>query len=241
MFSWISGKKNITATSLLEEMTDIHTHILPGVDDGVRTQDESISSLQTLQRLGVRRVYLTPHVMADMASNNKNALVTHYENLCKVMPSDIEIRLAAEYMLDEGFETQRENGLLTMKDNHVLVETSYMSPPPQLLSMLYETMLDGYIPIIAHPERYLYMSEDNYYELKEKGCKFQLNLFSLSGYYGVPVQKNCHYLFKQDLYDFVGSDFHSPEKYQRGLQNLNLTSSHQKKLIVLLENNQYLW
>lgn len=241
MFSWFGGKKLITATSLLEDMTDIHTHILPGVDDGVQTQEESVSSLQMLQNLGVKRIYLTPHVMADMTANSKESLQAQYEALSKVVPAGIETRLAAEYMLDEGFGSQRASGLLTMKDKHVLVETSYMSPPPQLLTMLYETMLDGYIPVIAHPERYMYMSEDNYYELKEKGCKFQLNLFSLSGYYGVPVQKKCLFLFKQNLYDYAGSDFHSPEKYKRGLQHVTLSSSLQDKLFVLLENNHTLW
>lgn len=241
IFSWIGGKKNITSTSLLENMTDIHTHFLPGVDDGVRTVEESIASLQELQRMGLRQAYLTPHVMSDMESNNRESLLARFQEFKDLVPYGIEVRLAAEYMLDEAFERQRKNGLLTMKDNHVLVETSYLSPPPGLPEILHETTSDGYQPIIAHPERYMYMTKNDYHALKDIGYKFQMNLFSLSGYYGIPAQKKCRYLLKLNFYDFIGSDFHSMEKFNRGLSQLNLTPSQQKKFSVLLENNHLLW
>lgn len=241
MISWIKGKKNIVSLSLLEGMTDIHTHILPGVDDGVRTEEEAIASLQRLSRLGVTQIYLTPHIMSELPLNDKETLSAHYRKLKAVAPAGAEIRLAAEYMLDECFDKHLKDGLLTMNNKHVLVETSYMSPPPGFLDILYEIRINGYQPIIAHPERYTYMMEKDYFELKEAGYKFQLNLFSISGYYGVPVKKKCLFLLKENGYDFVGSDMHSPERYTYGLSRMNLTSSQQKQFQTLLENNRELW
>ena len=225
----------------MEGMTDIHTHLLPGVDDGVETLEESLRTLAFLQDLGVERIFLTPHVMADLQANTPEALHTRYLELLRDSPSGLELRLAAEYMLDAGFISLMEKDLLAMPNKHVLVETSYLSPPPHFMKLLYDLSLAGYIPIIAHPERYLYMRESNdYRKLKDKGYKLQLNLFSLAGVYGIQAEHNAVSLLKQGLYDHVGSDIHQLEAYRESFESLSPAGSQFKELVRLVANNKAL-
>jgi len=241
MFSLFRKKKNIAQTPLLEGMTDIHSHLLPGVDDGVQTTEEALRALEGLRDMGIINIYLTPHVMMDQTQNNREYLLSRFHELKKVCPRDIEIKLAAEYMLDPAIEQHIEDGLLTMKDNHVLVETSYLSPPTGFMDILYELSVEGYIPVLAHPERYRYMSVKDYAYLKEKGYKFQMNLFSLAGLYGLEAMKNSNYLLQQDLYDYAGSDIHSLHRYRKGIEHLDLTFSQQKQIKRIISNNSQLW
>ncbi|MDR1555787.1 MAG: hypothetical protein LBS88_01980 [Tannerellaceae bacterium] len=233
-------KKKSRAHRLLEGMTDLHTHLLPGVDDGVETWEESLQTLAFLQGLGVERIFLTPHVMTDLQANTPEALQTRYGELLKDSPSGLELRLAAEYMLDAGFISLMKKDLLAMPNKHVLVETSYLSPPPNLITLLYDLTIAGYIPIIAHPERYLYMHENDYHKLKGKGYKLQLNLFSLAGAYGIQAERNAALILKQGLYDHVGSDIHQLEAYLESLNYLSPTSLQFKELERLLANNKAL-
>jgi len=234
-------KKKIEDTGLLKGMTDIHAHLLSGVDDGSPNEQETNEALHLLSDIGVSRLYLTPHIMSEYPENNRSFLSGKFEQLRQRNTSGIELRLAAEYMLDTGFYQHLKEGLLTMRDKHVLVETSYLSPPPEFENMLYQLFVEGYQPIIAHPERYRYMKPETYFHLKERGYKFQMNLFSLSGYYGMYAKENAAWLLKQGLYDFVGSDIHSPQKYQRGLKDLRLNTSSRNILATLLKNNESLW
>jgi tyrosine-protein phosphatase YwqE len=240
MCSLFRPKKN-QALRLLEGMTDLHTHLLPGVDDGVETLEESLETLAFLQSVGVERIFLTPHVMADLQSNTPEALQARYRELLKDSPSGLELRLAAEYMLDAGFISLMEKDLLAMPNRHVLVETSYLSPPPNLMNLLYDLTIAGYIPIIAHPERYLYMRETaDYRKLKDKGYKLQLNLFSLAGTYGIQAGRNAVSLLKLGLYDHVGSDIHQLEAYRESLSHLSPSASQFKELERLIANNRAL-
>lgn len=222
-------------------MTDIHSHLLPGVDDGVQTIEATIDILIRLKEAGVERLYFTPHIMMDYPSNNRHNLLRSFKQLKEEIPHEIEVKLAAEYMLDAGFTSHFEDKLLSFSSNHVLVETSYMGPPPDLTGMLYEITIEGYIPVIAHPERYAYMSTGYYAHLKEKGYKFQMNLLSLTGFYGVRVMKNASYLLKRGMYDYIGSDIHSWNKYYVGLKRLNLSAFEQKEIKKLIHNNSSLW
>ncbi|MDR1344936.1 MAG: hypothetical protein LBJ39_06240 [Tannerellaceae bacterium] len=241
MFSWFSsGKKNARHT-LFKGMTDIHTHLLPGVDDGVQTVEDSIRILHFMHETGVERIYLTPHVMTDLPANTPEALQSKYESFLKVCPEGMELRLAAEYMLDGGFAQLTDKGLLSMHGRHVLVETSYLSPPFALTEMLYDLRTAGYRPIIAHPERYLYMRNSDYHKLKEQGCKLQLNLFSLTGAYGLHAERNATYILKQGLYDHAGSDVHKLENYREGITFFSPHKSLQKELERIADNNRTLW
>ena len=220
MFSLLFPKKNAVHTDLLRGTADVHSHLLPGVDDGVQSADDMQAALNAMQEAGVERVFLTPHVMKQFA------------------PEGIELRLAAEYMLDAGFRLQMADGLLTYEDRQVLVETSYLSPPPDYLNLLYELSLEGYTPVLAHPERYMYMTKEDYFRLKDKGYKFQLNLFSLAGMYGARPAKYAAYLMKEGFYDYAGSDLHHPDDYKRNLARLKLSGKMLDGLREVLENNK---
>lgn len=241
MFSWFHTKKKNVYAALFEGMTDVHTHLLPGVDDGSQHTADSVEILRFMRELGVKRVYLTPHVMADLPENTPEALRIAYEAFLPDCPPGLELQLAAEYMLDAGFASLMEKGLLTMSARHVLVETSYLAPPLGMKDILYDLSLAGYQPVIAHPERYRYMRESDYHKWKDRGCKLQLNLFSLSGSYGLAAERNACYLLKQGLYDYFGSDVHQPDDYRKSLTHLSPSRSQLKELERLAANNQTLW
>ncbi|MDR1356899.1 MAG: hypothetical protein LBJ58_04425 [Tannerellaceae bacterium] len=222
-------------------MTDIHTHLLPGVDDGVQTVEDSCRILHFMRDMGVERVYLTPHVMADLPANTVEALRSKYEAFIANRPEGMELRLAAEYMLDGKFASLADDGLLVMSGRHVLVETSYLSPPFSLKEMLYNLRIAGYQPVIAHPERYLYMRGSDYRNLKDQGCKLQLNLFSLTGAYGAHAERNAVYILKEGLYDHAGSDVHQFENYREGASSLSPAHSIARELERIVANNRTLW
>ena len=165
MFSLLFPKKNAVHTDLLRGTADVHSHLLPGVDDGVQSADDMQAALNAMQEAGVERVFLTPHVMADLPDNRRSYLQDRFACMKQFAPEGIELKLAAEYMLDAGFRLQMADGLLTYEDRQVLVETSYLSPPPDYLNLLYELSLEGYTPVLAHPERYMYMTKEDYFGL----------------------------------------------------------------------------
>ena len=222
MFSLLFPKKNAVHTDLLRGTADVHSHLLPGVDDGVQSADDMQAALNAMQEAGVERVFLTPHVMADLPDNRRSYLQDRFACMKQFAPEGIELKLAAEYMLDAGFRLQMADGLLTYEDRQVLVETSYLSPPPDYLNLLYELSLEGYTPVLAHPERYM----------------FQLNLFSLAGVYGARPAKYAAYLMKEGFYDYAGSDLHHPDDYKRNLARLKLSGKMLDGLREVLENNK---
>ena len=186
LFDIFVKKHNFCDTELLKKGTDIHSHCLPGVDDGIQSIEEAIQALTAMKKYGVECIYFTPHVMEDYPKNSADFLKERFvEFQQEVADIDIEIVLAAEYMLDASFYKHLENGeLLCLKGNYLLIEMSYLSPSPDLENIIYNLQLKGYHPILAHPERYLFMDEKDYDHLKQFGCKYQLNLMSLSGQYG---------------------------------------------------------
>ncbi|WP_199830408.1 tyrosine-protein phosphatase [Parabacteroides bouchesdurhonensis] len=193
---------------------DVHTHILPCVDDGVSSVKEALELLSFLKERGVERLFFTPHVMADYPRNNASYLNERLRSFMELYMEHTpdkypEIRLAAEYMLDEEFYFHLDKGLLTYDGIHALVEMSCLQRPMGLEEMLYKIQLYNYVPVLAHPERYLFLSQSDFIYLKELGCRFQLNLFSLQGLYGASVKENAERLLGNGLYDFVGSDIHS--------------------------------
>jgi len=241
MFSIFNRKRHIIETGLLVDSADIHNHLLPGVDDGIQTAADSMAAFRGLHEMGVSRFFLTPHVMEDL-SNTRASLEKRFKEFKPSIPKELTVKLAAEYMLDAGFAVHVEEGLLTMGyDRQVLVETSYMSPPPGMMKMLYELTLRGYTPIIAHPERYVYMMPHDYELLKSKGYRFQLNYLSLAGFYGKPVYVRAHDLLKSRMYDYTGSDFHHLDKHRWGLGHLELTKSETEMLRTLFANNKFLF
>ena len=200
--------------------TDWHCHILPGVDDGVQTMDEALEILAEYERLGVKEVWLTPHVMEDIP-NSTDGLRKRFAELQAAYKGKVGLNLASENMLDRLFEErlQKDDLLPWGKDGkHLLVETSYFNPPIGLNNILLRIKAKGYYPVLAHPERYIYMRRDEYERLKSMDIKFQLNLFSLTGLYGKDAQKKANDLLKAGMYDYAGTDLHRWEVLQSLLE-----------------------
>ncbi len=236
-----ASRKSFLEAGLLKGFTDVHTHYLPAVDDGFRQAEGAIEALKTMVSLGVKRVWMTPHVMEDIPQNRPAFLKERFAGFVPLAPEGIELRLAAEYMLDGGFQKQQEEGLLTLGGNHVLIEMSYMAASPSLLNVVYDLQIKGYKPLLAHPERYLYLREADYLDLKEKGCRFQLNLMSLSGQYGQESREVAWYLLQNGMYDFVGSDIHNLQVFMHNVNRMKLTLKEQKLIQELSSQNDLLW
>ncbi|MEE0889170.1 MAG: CpsB/CapC family capsule biosynthesis tyrosine phosphatase [Bacteroidales bacterium] len=196
---------------MLDKKSDVHSHILYGVDDGVQQLEESLQILRELENLGIENLWCTPHIMEDIP-NQTNFLQERFLQLKQAYKGKIQLHLAAEYMIDNVFNERLSNkDLLPHGElkNHLLVETSYFNPPLNLEETLQEIYSIGYYPLLAHPERYAYMEDSDYIRLKSNGIKFQLNLLSLKGMYGKTAQKKAEWLLSKNYYDQVGSDIHS--------------------------------
>ena len=217
---WFCKRKTLEESGFFRGFTDWHSHILPGVDDGVQSMDESLQILAEYERLGVKEVWLTPHIMEDIP-NTTGKLRERFAELQTAYQGSVTLHLASENMLDNLFEERLEkNDLLPIgKDGkHLLVETSYFNPPMGLHNILLRIKAKGYYPVLAHPERYLYMYESDYQRLKSMNIQFQLNQFSLFGLYGKEVQKRAKILQKQGMYNYIGTDLHQIITLQNALR-----------------------
>lgn len=197
-------------SGIFQGFTDWHCHLLPGVDDGVQTMEESLQVLSFYGQLGISEVWLTPHIMEDMPNRTED-LKERFAELNAAYQGNIILHLAAENMLDNLFEERlANNDLLPLgkSGKHLLVETSYFNPPMELNNILLRIKSKGYIPVLAHPERYVYMDKNDYRQLKEMNVMFQLNLPSIVGMYGLNVKKKAEDLLKSGLYDLTGNDTH---------------------------------
>lgn len=193
-------------------MTDWHSHILFGVDDGVETLEDSLEILDAYAAMGFKRVWLTPHIMEDVP-NTPEDLRRRFAELKEAYSGPVELRLAAENMIDPLFEKRLADGdLLPIGDrgDHLLVETSYVNAPVRFRELLQEIKRNGFFPVLAHPERYRYMGEKDYRWLKDNDIKLQSNLFSLLGIYGPEAAKKAEWLLRQGMTDILGSDIHRP-------------------------------
>lgn len=202
-------------SSQLSHFSDSHSHILPGVDDGVKTMDVSLQVLQRYEQYGIAEVWCTPHVMEDIP-NTTEQLRARFAELQDAYTGPVRLHLAAEYMMDELLEERLANrDLLAHGEdgNRLLVETSYFTPPMQMDRLLHQIKSAGYFPVLAHPERYVYMDKRRYQELKADGILFQLNIASLVGAYGPEAQKKSRYLLRHHCYNLAGTDLHSPRQF----------------------------
>jgi len=241
---FFSKKNKIESSDFFpENFVDIHSHLLPGIDDGAKNLEHSLELIKKMYALGIKNFITTPHVLGDVYPNSskiiKDKLTEVQEELVKQNMSEITITAAAEYMIDEQFSKLLEMGdLLTLKDNLVLVEMSYFSAPINLYDILFEIQLKGYKPILAHPERYNFYHNDfeSYYKLKKAGCLFQLNFLSMTEQYGKNVQKVCRKLLKLNMYDFVGSDTHH-SNHLKLLAMLSTNRKNLKHLELLMKKN----
>jgi len=195
--------------------TDYHAHWLPGVDDGSKDMETTLSMIAAFAALGYQKLVATPHIMADLYPNQPHDIRSSLNEVRAAAKSsglNIQLEAAAEYMLDEGFYQHLESGeILCIKDNLVLVEQSMLQPMPGIDEKIFAMQIKGYQPVLAHPERYGFMFTkrlDHYKKYKDMGCLFQLNILSLTGYYGKPVAQTANQLIRAGYYDLAGSDAH---------------------------------
>lgn len=203
-------RTSLSDSGILNGFTDWHSHLLPGVDDGVQTVEESLQILSLYEKLGINEVWLTPHVMEDM-SNETGMLKERFMKLRTAYKGPVILHLAAEYMLDIQFEDRLSNDdllLLGKEGKHLLVETSYFNPPMGLDDILLNIKSKGYVPMLAHPERYAYMERSDYLRLRHIGVHFQSNLPSLAGSYGRVVRKKAEWFLEEGITDIWGTDTH---------------------------------
>jgi len=204
-------KYSLADSGVFQGFTDWHSHLLPGVDDGVQTMPEALDTLALYERLGVKAVWLTPHVMEDVP-NTTARLKERFAELKSAYRGPVQLHLAAEYMLDNLFRERLDAGdLLPLgeKGDRLLVETSCFNPPADLYGLLERIKTRGFFPVLAHPERYLYMCGPDYRRLTQMGVRLQLNLFSLSGIYGKEIGREAERLLKSGRYTHIGTDTHS--------------------------------
>jgi protein-tyrosine phosphatase len=221
--------------------TDVHAHLLPGIDDGSPDTKTSIHLIKGMMDLGFEQFTATPHVMQDIWKNNDETIVSASKLLQSALNErnmDCKVTAAAEYMVDEHLEflLQEKKGLRTIRENWVLIEISFLQPPLQLKDILFELQLQGYQPVLAHPERYLYYAGKikELIELRDIGCKLQSNLLSFSGYYGKEVLRFAEQLVDLNLVSLLGTDLHHV-RHLEGLKQLKFSKSLQK-LIGVIEN-----
>jgi len=212
--------KNIFSSPEVEQnsclTTDLHSHLLPGIDDGVESMEEAISLIRSFQELGYKKLVTTPHVMHDFYRNEPETILCLAEELRVKLAElniDMELEAAAEYYLDEGLVEKVEKGhqLLTFGNNYLLFETSFIDKPMYLDDFIFTCTSKGLNPILAHPERYAYVHNNPNIleELRTRGVFLQVNANSIGGYYSKGVRKMARKMIEDGLVNFIGSDCHS--------------------------------
>lgn len=237
MFSFFSKKFSDTTSSNDFSFigTDMHSHLIPGIDDGVSSLEKSIECIQQLKALGFSKIITTPHIMAEVYPNTPEIITQGLLSLRQALHQqqiDIEIQAAAEYKLDEGFSVLlEEDRLLTFGDKHILVELSFVAPPVNLDSLIFSLRTKGYKPILAHPERYGFWSDklDKFEHLRSLGCLLQLNLMSLTNQYGSRAKEVAFKLLDKNMVDLLGTDLHRIEDIG-SLQALLKSKNEYKKI-----------
>ena len=235
---------SILDSGFLNGATDWHSHILPGVDDGIQTMGYALDVLSYYEKTGIREVWLTPHIMEDVP-NETAALRARFAEFKASYTGPIRLHLAAENMIDTLFDKRFEDGdLLTVgggseipgtDGDMLLVETSYFNPPMAFNDTLKAIRLRGLHPLLAHPERYVYMNRRDYARLKESGVRFQLNLMSLAGMYGTQAADRASRLLLDGMYDFAGSDIHRLNPWNHAISHPVLTKKEVEALEALKE------
>ena len=215
---WLFNKKySLVDIGILQGFTDWHCHLLPGVDDGVRTMEEALQILDSYEHHGVQEVWLTPHIMEDIPNTTAH-LRKCFADLQNAYKGHIALHLASENMLDSLFSQRLQQGDLLPLGNegrHLLVETSYFNPPYNFHNFFRQIQSKGLIPVLAHPERYVYMEKREYEKLRSMNVAFQLNLTSFTGIYGEISKRKAQWLLENGFYSFYGTDTHRLASWEK--------------------------
>lgn len=242
MFSFFKRTTGSSGAGLEGLRCDVHSHLIPGIDDGAPDMETSLELIRGLMALGYKKIITTPHINEYGFPNTPSIIREGHATVVAELQDrkiDVEFQAAAEYLIDDGFMRMLENNerLLTLKDNLVLVELPFVAPAINLKDMLFQLQLKGYQPVLAHPERYLYFGADKkwYDELRNEGCLFQLNLLSFRGHYGTPARQLADYLIRKDYVDLLGTDLHRAQHLER-LRSSRIAN----KVAALLETGKIL-
>ena len=240
MFSFFKKQPEINYQGYFPIQTDMHSHILPGIDDGAPDLESSIELIKGLKALGISKSIATPHIISDLYRNNPNTINSALQLLKEELVNqeiEFDVTAAAEYMIDTYFLEllQKKEPLLTISDNIILTEFSYASMPDEPSKISFEIQIAGYKPILAHPERYPYYYRDFkiYNQLTELGFLLQVNLLSLTGYYGKEAAKAAKYMIDNNLVSYLGTDLHHERhmnmlKEDKSIKEFYLQLSHRK-------------
>ena len=235
-------KSKPTLKDLIPEgFVDIHSHILPGIDDGAKNIEESLLLISKMKKLGFSKFIATPHTYPGLYENSNETIISSYN---KIKSKVLNIKVASEYMIGAYLSERLEKkDLLTLDGKSLLTELSFISEPLNLREMIFKIQTNDYVPILAHPERYKFYHNDfkKYYTLKKLGCKFQINLLSVLGYYGKDVLKITDKLLSKNLVNFAGSDIHNIHQidYINNPKNtVKLSYENIEKLEKVMNNNK---
>ncbi|PKH67668.1 histidinol phosphatase [Flavobacterium sp. ALD4] len=240
---FFSTNKPVLKDLIPDGHIDIHSHLLPGIDDGAQTFQDSLRLTRALQDFGMTEIITTPHIIQHVWDNTHEQIVSNKNTTALELKKNnvnLPFQAAAEYLMNDQFvRLFQSHDLLTLKDNYVLVEMSYINAPIQLYLILFDLQVAGYIPVLAHPERYLFYHKNfnEYVKLKRAGCLFQLNLLAVVGYYGDGITKIAEQLLAKGMYSYVGSDVHHDKHIAAFEQKVKM-----KDLVPLKEtivNNQF--
>ncbi|WP_224490261.1 tyrosine-protein phosphatase [Robertkochia flava] len=236
MLSLFSSK--IYYKDLTHNAVDIHCHLLPGLDDGATDMEMSLKMTENYLELGYQKVICTPHIMEDHFNLNASKIGTALNDLqqeTKVKGYELHLEAAAEHMTDGQFEHLLKTGeLLPLYNDMVLIETGFLAAPLNLKQLLFEMTNAGYTPVLAHPERYSYLSKpEQYKRLKDRGCLLQVNALSLTGYYGKSIQQKAEFLVEKGFADVMGTDAHHERHLQR-LLDFKVNNKFAKQLEVVI-------
>lgn len=231
------------ADLITEDYTDIHSHLLPGIDDGAKDEQDSLELINTLKEYGFSQFTATPHILPGVWNNTREGIESKHKSILEFFSKEgmnLPFNAAAEHMMDDTFvELFKSKPLQTLKENYVLVEMSYINAPINLYDILFELQLAGYKPVLAHPERYMFFHHkfEEYNKLKKAGCLFQLNLLSATGYYGEAVLKAAEKLLNENMIDFTGSDVHH-KRHAEAFKN-NVPFKKTDSLVTAIKNNAF--
>lgn len=241
VFNWFNRKQSHSEGAPI--FTDIHSHLIPGIDDGVKSLEEAELIIKRFIQAGYTKLITSPHVMSDSFRNTPETIIgglTQLKAYLEERNVSIKIEAAAEYYLDEDLIQKVEDNekLLSFGKNYLLFETNFMTEPLQLKEFIFLLSTRGYTPVLAHPERYIYLHNnfESLEDLLNRGVLFQINISSLSGYYSLPAKKVAQKLIERGWVHFLGSDCHS-EQHIELLEKVRSDRYFQKALTLPLFNN----
>lgn len=243
-FSELFNSKKLTSSpaDLSVLQTDMHSHFIPGIDDGAQTMEDSIRLIRGMKELGYTKVVTTPHTMSDYYRNTPEIILGGMEKVREELKKNnitIQLEAASEYYVDFEFGERLKRGeVLTFSGKYILIEVSFLNPPDNLETTLFNLNIAGYKPILAHPERYPYWhgNFEKYQRIKDMGALLQLNLLSLTQYYSKEVNKTAEKLVDLDMIDLLGTDMH----HDKHLEAIRTRVLYEPYLHKLLESGRLL-